>query len=216
LDSIAAEMMKKFGGTPAFKGYKPDEYTPPFASIICASVNEAIVHTPASEDVILKEGDIISVDIGMVYKGCYTDMARTVPVGKISQEVQQLLEVTKESLHRGIETVKAGNSVYDIGKAIQDYVQPYGYGIIRDLVGHGVGVEVHEEPPIPNYASRAMKKIILEEGMVIAIEPMLTLGGHDIEVLDDQWTIVTADRRWAAHFEHTVIVTKSGYDIATI
>ena len=215
LDVIAKKMILEHGGKPSFEGYKPDNHTPPFPSTLCTSRNAEIVHTPASKKVILEEGDIISIDVGMKYKDCYTDMARTVAVGTISSEDQELLKVTEKSLYKGIDVLKPGASVYDVGKAIQEYVDNFGYGIVRDLVGHGVGVDIHEDPAIPNFIMPGTESIIFKEGMVIAIEPMLTRGTHEIRVLGDQWTIETADKSNAAHFEHTIIITSDGYEIAT-
>lgn len=215
LDDIARALIKKYNGTSAFEGYQPDKSVIPFPSVICASVNDEIVHTPASHQRVLHEGDIIGIDIGLKYNGYFTDMARTIGVGNVSEEVSQLLDVTKKALFKGIEQVKPGNSIRSIGKAIEEYAKPFGYGIVRDLVGHGVGIDIHEEPTIPNYDVPHLDKIILKEGMVIAIEPMLNMGTHKIAFLEDGWTIVTRDGSLSAQFEHTVIVTRSGYEIAT-
>lgn len=216
LDMKARALIFEHGGVPAFEGYQPDKHTSPYPCTLCTSVNEEVVHTPASEKRVLKEGDIISIDVGMKYKECYTDMAKTVAVGSITKEEEALLEVTRKALNVGIQEVRPGASVYDIGRAIEEYVNPHGYGIVRDLVGHGVGVDIHEDPAVPNFIMPGTEHIKLKEGMVIAIEPMLTLGDYQIKVLSDDWTIVTRDGSKAAHFEHTVIVTANGYDIATV
>lgn len=216
LDAIAEKYIRDNGGVPSFKGYHPPGFDTPFPGTICASLNEQVVHGVPSHDEVLEEGDIISLDIGMVYKKCYTDMARTVAVGKIAPEVQALLDATQQSLMRAIEQVRPGNTVQDIGRAVEEYVKPLGYGIVRGLVGHGVGNAIWEEPQIPNYITRAAKKIELKEGMVIAIEPMLNLGTENVETLKDGWTISTQDGKLSAHFEHTIIITKDGYEIATL
>ncbi len=215
IDEFVEAEITKAGGRPSFKNYKPSPSEEPFASSICASVNDEVVHTPASEYV-LKEGDILTVDVGMEYKGMYTDTAKTTGVGVISQEDQALLDVTQKSLEAGIKAVKAGAAVADISKAVENYVNSQGkYGVIRSLVGHGVGYDVHEPPHIPNYYSPSHKHVELKAGMVIAIEPMITRGSHEIETLDDGWTIVTSDGSNAAHFEHTVVVTEAGVEIIT-
>ncbi|MDD2806946.1 MAG: type I methionyl aminopeptidase [Patescibacteria group bacterium] len=218
LDRMAEHLIIGAGGVPAFKHYTSDPSEPPFPSTICASVNDQLVHTPAS-DYVLKDGDILSIDIGMRYpgtgRGFYTDMATTVPIGKISATNRKLLKITKESLALGIKQVKPGNYVSDISKAVQDYVEANGYSVVRQLVGHGVGYEVHEEPRIPNYLDSRQPKVKLVTGMVIAIEPMVNIGGPAVKTLADGWTIVTDDGSWCAHFEHTVAVTKNGVEILT-
>ena len=183
---------------------------------MCSSVNEEVVHGFANAEKILRNGDIFTMDIGMVYKGCYTDTANTVAIGEISAETKKLMDVTRESLERGIAACYAGNTVADIGKAVENYTKSQGkYGIIRDLCGHGVGHAVHEEPMVLSFYQRSQKKWTLEPGVVIAIEPMLTLGTEHIETLDDDWTIVSADRSLSAHFEHTIIITDGKPIVAT-
>lgn len=216
LDKIAEDYIRAHGGEPSFKGYHPPGFDTAFPGTICASLNEQVVHGIPSYDEVLEDGDIISLDIGMVYKNCYTDMAKTVPVGNVDQKLLDLLRTTEKSLALAIEAVQPGNTVQDIGRAIEEYVKPLGYGIVRGLVGHGVGTAIWEEPQIPNYITRAAAKIELKPGMVIAIEPMLNIGSEDIETLNDGWTISTIDGRPSAHFEHTIIVTKDGHKIATI
>lgn len=217
IDRVAEKLIRECGGEPAFKGYRGYPAEPPFPTTICASVNNQLVHTPAGKYV-LQSGDILSIDIGMRYPaktGFFTDMAVTVPVGEITPEAEKLISVTKRSLALGIEQVKPGNYIEDISRSIQGYVEGEGFSIVRQLVGHGVGYAVHEEPRVPNYVTPKQPKFKLEPGLVIAIEPMVNIGSHDIETLDDGWTVVTADGSLAAHFEHTVVVTKEGFEILT-
>ena len=228
IDVAAEKMIIAVGGRPAFKGYKTRSADKPFPTTICASINEELVHGIAKKEAILKNGDIFTIDIGMEWPvsakaspgkpsgGFYTDTAVTVPIGKIPAKTRELLRVTQESLERGIEVIKPGNTIADIGRAIEDYIKSQGkYGIIRDLVGHGVGHAVHEEPRIPNYYDRNLDYIVLKPGMVVAIEPMVALGGWRVVTADDGWTIAMADGSLSAHFEHTIIVTKSGNVVAT-
>ncbi len=195
---------------PAFMGYQGF----PFA--LCCSVNEEIVHGFPSKDRILQEGDIVSVDMGVVYKGFYGDSARTFAVGAVSQEAQKLMDVTRESLHVGIEQAVPGNNLYDISAAIQSYVEGFGFGIVRRFVGHGIGSHLHEKPEIPNFVPKGMTGVPLKAGMVLAIEPMVTVGSYEVEVLDDKWTAVTKDRKLSAHFEHTIAVTSDGPIILSV
>lgn len=225
VDVAAEEMIVRAGGKPAFKNFKNHPKDTPFPSTICASINEELVHGIARKDVILKAGDIFKIDIGMEWpvgkdqtkSGYFTDTAITVVVGgKMSPEVKKLMEVTAESLEVGIRACKPGNSVADIGRAIQKYVESQGdYGIIRDLVGHGVGHAVHEDPRVPNYYDRSLEKFILKPGMVIAIEPMIALGNWEVETGPDGWTIVMSDGSMCAHFEHTVVIMEKGNKVAT-
>ena len=207
LDKLAEDYIRERGATPSFKGYDG------FPGTICASVNEEVVHgIPGKRK--LKEGDIISIDIGACYKGYHGDSAWTYPVGKISKEKQELLDNTEQSLFKGLAAIKAGNHVGDIGYAISRYADLKGLGVIRELVGHGVGTNVHEDPDVPNYGN-SHSGPLLKENMVIAVEPMLNMGTKEIFMLEDDWTIVTADDMPSAHFEHTVLVTKDGYEILT-
>lgn len=203
-EEICRKRCDEFNVRPAFLGYQGF----PFA--LCCSVNEEIVHGFPSEDRILKDGDIVSFDMGVVYKGFFGDSARTFPVGPITDEAQKLLDVTRESLMRGIEQAKPGNSLYDISAAVQEYVEGHGFGIVRRFVGHGIGARLHEKPEIPNFVPKGLSSLPLKAGMVLAIEPMVTLGDHEVEVLEDQWTAVTKDRKLSAHFEHTIAVTSDG------
>ena len=207
LDKLAEEYILKRGATPSFKGYDG------FPATICASVNNEVVHgIPGNR--VLKEGDIISLDIGACYKGYHGDSAWTYPVGKISEEKEYLLKHTEKSLFKGLEAVHDGCHVGDIGYAVSKYASEHNLGVVRELVGHGVGTDVHEEPDVPNYGARHVGPV-LKEGMVIAVEPMLNLGTRRVYILENGWTIITADDKPSAHFEHTVLVTKNGYEILT-
>ena len=189
---------------PAFLGYQGFPYA------LCCSLNEEIVHGFPSKDRILEEGDIVSFDMGVVYKGFFGDSARTFAVGKVANETQKLMDVTRESLHVGIEQAVPGNNLYDISAAIQSYVEGFGFGIVRRFVGHGIGSHLHEKPEIPNFVPKGMTGIPLKAGMVLAIEPMVTVGTYEVEVLEDNWTAVTKDRKLSAHFEHTIAITSDG------
>ena len=207
LDKVAFEYIKDQGGHPSFKGFNG------FPFSLCISVNENVVHGfPGAYE--LKEGDIVSVDCGVYYKGCHSDCAYTYPVGDISDDIRKLLEVTKKSLYVGIEQVAKGKRIGDIGFSIQSFVENHGYTIIRELVGHGVGKELHESPEVPNYGKRG-KGIKLKKGMVLAIEPMVNMGKRNVVQENDGWTIRTKDRLPSAHFEHTVTVTDNGAEIIT-
>ncbi|MCX6785306.1 MAG: type I methionyl aminopeptidase [Candidatus Komeilibacteria bacterium] len=209
LDSLARKLILDYGATPSFENFGE----PPYPAVLCASNNEGIVHCiPDNEK--LKEGDILGLDLGIWYQGLCTDMAITVPVGKVSAAAKKLLKVTQKSLELAIQQVKPDKTIGDIGYAVQTYVEQNGFGVVRRLVGHGVGYGVHEEPRIPNFGKPGQGQV-LKEGMVIAIEPMVTAGHFEIEVLANNWNIVTADRSLAAHFEHTVAVTKNGCEILT-
>lgn len=222
IDTQAEKMIRAVGARPAFKGYKTHVSDRPFPATVCISLNTELVHGIPKRGVKLKDGDIISLDIGMEWpyskkeKGVYTDTAITVAVGTIPAKTQKLMDVTRESLERGIRAAQPGNSVASIGKAVQEYVQSQGkYGIVRDLVGHGVGYTVHEEPYVPNYYDPTLESILLKPGMVIAIEPMISIGGWKVKTMDDGWTIKMSDNSLSAHFEHTVIITEDGNVVAT-
>ncbi len=230
IDAKAEEMIIKAGGRPAFKGYKTSSADRPFPATICASFNNEIVHGIPRKERILTDGDIFSIDIGMEWpgksskfkvqssrsRGVFTDTAVTVMIGEMPEKVQKLVTVTKQALEEGIKAAQPGNSVAAIGRAVENYVKSQGkYGIVRDLVGHGVGHQVHEDPHIPNYYDPALESIILQPGMVIAIEPMISLGGWQVETMDDGWTIRMKDKSMCAHFEHTVIITDKGNIVAT-
>lgn len=207
LDSLAEKYIRNQGATPSFKGYGG------FPASICTSINDAVVHG-IPNDYKLQDGDIISIDIGACYKGYHGDSAWTYAIGKIDAATTHLLEHTLESLYKGLEQVKAGNHVGDIGYAIEKYAKEHQLSVIRELVGHGVGKNIHEKPDIPNYGNPHTGPVLVS-GMVIAIEPMLNLGKRHVVILDDEWTIVTRDGSLSAHYEHTVLVTDSGYLILT-
>lgn len=201
IDKIGEEMIRSYNCIPSFLGYGG------FPGSICVSVNEQVVHGIPSKKTILKEGDIVSLDAGVIYKGYHSDAARTYGVGQISPEAAKLIEVTRQSFFEGIKFAKEGCHLYEISNAIADYNEKFGYGVIRDLVGHGIGTELHEDPEVPNFRQerRGMK---LYEGMTLAIEPMVAAGGYAVRTLDDDWTTVTADNSLSAHYENTVLITK--------
>jgi methionyl aminopeptidase len=208
LDLKAEDVIVGLGGVPAFKNYEG------FPKSICTSVNEEVIHGIPKKSRILKDGDIISIDIGVIYKGYYADSAVTYAVGHISDELKQLLKVTEEALYKGIEMAIPGNYVSDISHAIESFVKPYGYGIVESFTGHGIGRSLHEEPQVLNYGS-PKKGAILKQGMTICIEPMLNLKSKDVVVLKDGWTVVTSDLKPSAHFEHMIVITRSGNEILT-
>jgi methionyl aminopeptidase len=209
LERAAEKKMKELGAKPAFKGYYD------YPCVLCTSVNDEIVHGIPSEKRLLEEGDIVSVDCGVVLDGYYGDAAITLPVGKdVTPALHKLLEVTEASLYRGIEAAMAGNTVGDVGAAVQAHVEANGFSVVREFVGHGIGTRLHEEPQVPNFGMRGHGPK-LREGMVIAIEPMVNSGKPGTRVLDDKWTAVTADGSYSAHFEHCVAVTKDGPVILT-
>ena len=211
LDKVADEFIRDHGAIPTFKGF-PNPYGEPFPAAICTSVNDVVVHGIPSDDVVLHEGDIISVDCGTLLNGYNGDSAYTFMVGEVDEAVKQLLEVTKQSLYLGIEQAVPGKHVGDIGAAIQAHCEAHGYGIVRELTGHGIGKEMHEAPQIPNYGMRG-NGVMLKAGMCIAIEPMVTLGSRNIGMLPDRWSIVTRDHQVAAHFEHTIAVRKGKAEV---
>lgn len=211
LDKIAEEFIRDHGAVPTFKNF-PNPYGGPFPASICTSVNEVVVHGIPSKNTVLKDGDIISIDCGTLLDGYCGDSAYTFCVGEVKPEVKQLLKVTRDSLYKGIEQAVAGNHVGDIGSAIQDYCEGFGYGVVRELTGHGIGREMHEAPQIPNYGSRG-NGVMLKAGMCIAIEPMITMGDRKIWMLPDKWSIVTRDNQLAAHFEHTIAIRKGKAEI---
>ena len=208
LDRFAESRCKELGVISAFKGYHG------FPATVCISVNDEVVHGIPSPKRLLKDGDIVGLDFGVSYEGWYGDSARTVPVGQVSPEAKKLIEVTRESLNRGIQECLDGLHVQDIGHAVQNYVEGFGYGVVREFVGHGIGRALHEKPSVPNYGARG-KGLQLKAGMVLAIEPMVNAGGREVKVLQDGWTAVTVDRSLSAHFEHTVAITRNGPEILT-
>lgn len=213
LDKFAEETILKSGARPSFKGYRPWGVSSPYPSSLCASINDAVVHGLPS-DYKLKDGDVISLDLGMEWQGLFVDAAVTVSVGQPLPEVKRFLEISKKSLEIGIEQASLGNHIGDIGAVIQEYVEKAGFSIIRELVGHGVGESVHEPPQIPNFGRAGSGPLILE-GMVLAIEPMIAMGHHEVYLEKDGWSWKTKDKSLAAHFEHTILVTKDGPEILT-
>jgi methionyl aminopeptidase len=204
LEGVAEEKIKELGAKPAFKGYYD------YPCVLCTSVNNEIIHGIPSEKRILKDGDILSIDCGVVLDGYYSDSAVTVPVGKeLAPQLKKLLDVTEASLKKAIAEVKLGKTVGDIGASVQEYVEANGFSVVREFVGHGIGTRMHEEPQVPNFGTRG-HGIRLREGMVLAIEPMVNIGKPGARVLDDKWTAVTEDGSYSAHFEHTVAVTRNG------
>lgn len=210
LEEVARDMCATYRVKPAFLGYCGY----PFA--LCCSVNEQVVHGFPSSSRLLQEGDIVSCDMGVVYEGFVGDAARTFPCGKVSAEAQRLMDVTEESLYIGIKQATVGNGLYAIGAAIQQYVESQGFGVVRQFVGHGVGARMHEKPEVPNFAPLGTLGMPLAAGMTIAIEPMVTVGSYEVKVLDDKWTAVTVDGKWAAHFEHSIAITADGPRILSI
>jgi len=202
LDRYADEQARKRGARPAFKGYRG------YTHSLCTSVNDVVVHGIPSERV-LEEGDILSLDFGIYYQGYYGDAALTVPVNGVSETAQRLMQVTEESLYRGIEQARAGNRLGDISAAVQECVEAAGFSVVRDFVGHGIGKSLHEDPQIPNYGVRG-KGVELKPGMVLAIEPMVNEGTYEVRVMSDGWTVRTADGKLSAHFEHSVVITENG------
>lgn len=209
IDRICEEMIRSYGCIPSFLNYEG------YPASVCVSVNDEVVHGIPSKYRIIQEGDIVSLDTGVIYKGYQSDAARTHGIGPISEEAALLIERTKQSFFEGARMAKAGNHLNDIGRAIEKSVQPYGYGVVRDLCGHGIGKDMHEEPEIPNFRTfrRGLK---LKAGMTLAIEPMINLGTYAVKWKDDGWTVVTQDRSLSAHYENTVLVTENGPEILSL
>ena len=208
LDQLAEKLIHQKGAKPAFKGYQG------FPACLCASINHEVVHGIPSKKRKLEAGDLMKLDFGVIYKGYFGDSARTVPVGKVTAEAQALLDATRESLYAGIHAMQPGNRLGDIGAAVQRHAEGKGFSVVRDFVGHGIGKKLHEQPQVPNFGqpNTGMK---LRPGMVLAVEPMVNAGTFEVEVLEDEWTAVTADRKLSAHFEHTILITEEGPDILT-
>lgn len=214
LDAIAEKMMRDAGGEPSFKGYKVHG-APPFSSAICACLDDEVVHAPADPNRKIQDGQLLKLDLGLRYKGLCTDMAGTVAVGKVDEKLRELSRVTREALLIGIEKAKEGNWISDIGKAVDKHVRRHGYTTVKDLVGHGVGKKVHEDPPVPNYHDRSLEPVKISRGLVIAIEPMVNVGAEDVYTKDDDWTIATSDESHSAHWEATIAITAQGTEILT-
>ena len=209
IDHMGEEMIRSFGCIPNFLNYNG------YPASICVSVNNEVVHGIPSKKRIIQEGDIVSLDAGLIYQGYHSDAARTHAVGEISKEARQLIDVTRQSFFEGIKYAKAGNHLHDISAAIQAYAESYGYGVVRELTGHGIGRHLHEDPAIPNFkpVGRGIK---LRPGMTLAIEPMINMGRPDVEWLDDDWTVVTADGSLSAHYENTILITEGEPEILTL
>lgn len=209
IDRLGEKIIRSYGCIPSFKNYNG------YPASICVSVNDEVVHGIPTKKRIIQEGDIVSLDAGLIYKGYHSDAARTHAVGKISSDAQKLIDVTRQSFFEGIKMAKAGNHLHDISNAIDAYVSQFGYGIVRDLVGHGIGTQLHEDPQIPNFAQKR-RGIRLEPGMTLAIEPMINMGRADVEWLDDDWTVVTEDGSLSAHYENTILITEGEPEILTL
>lgn len=209
IDIMGDKLIRELGCIPNFRDYHG------YPASICTSVNDEVVHGIPNKHRILQEGDIISLDAGLIYKGYHSDAARTHAVGKVSAEAKKLMDVTKQSFFEGIKMAKAGNHLHDISNAIDAYVSQFGYGIVRDLVGHGIGTALHEDPQIPNFAQKR-RGIKLQAGMTLAIEPMINMGRADVEWLDDDWTVVTEDGSLSAHYENTILITEGEPEILTL
>ncbi|MCI9067931.1 MAG: type I methionyl aminopeptidase [Lachnospiraceae bacterium] len=209
VDRIGEEIIRSYGCIPSFLNYNG------FPASVCVSINDEVVHGIPSSKRRLREGDIVSLDTGLIYKGYQSDAARTHGIGEIGKEAAKLIEVTRQSFFEGIKYAKPGNHLNDIGKAIQRYCEGFGYGVVRDLVGHGIGREMHEDPEIPNF-DMGRRGIRLRAGMTLAIEPMINMGRYDVEWTEDDWTVVTADGSLSAHYENTILITRDGPEILSL
>lgn len=214
IDHLAEKLIREAGGIPIFKGYNAGSGRP-FPASLCVSLNNEVVHGIPSAKRVIHEGDLLKLDIGMRFEGMVSDMARTMAVGSVSPEAQQLLAVTEESLNRGIAALRPGERISAYARAVQSYVETNGFSVVRDLVGHGVGHELHEDPQVPNYTSRHMHDFVLEQGMTLALEPMINQGTYAVRIAPDDWTFITSDGKWSAHFEDTVVITAEGAEILT-
>ena len=208
-DNMGEEIIRSYGCIPSFKNYNG------YPASICVSVNDEVVHGIPHKEHFLDEGDIVSLDAGVIYKGYHSDAARTYGIGEIDDDAKKLIEVTRQSFFEGIKFAKAGNHLNDISAAIQKYAESFGFGVVRDLVGHGIGSHLHEDPEIPNFA-RKRKGILLQPGMTLAIEPMITEGSYEVVWLDDDWTVMTEDGGWAAHYENTILITEGEPEILSL
>ena len=209
LDKIGEEMIRSLGCTPNFLNYNG------FPASFCISLNDEVVHGIPSHSKVIQEGDLVKIDAGLIYKGYHSDAARTYAVGEVSPEARQLMDVTKQSFFEGIKQAKAGNHLYDISAAIGDYAESFGYGVVRDLVGHGIGTHLHEDPQIPNFRQHR-PGLRLMPGMTLAIEPMINIGRADVEFMDDDWTVVTQDGTLSAHYENTILITDGEPELLTL
>lgn len=209
IDHMGEEIIRSYGCIPSFKNYNG------YPASICVSVDDEVVHGIPHKEHFLDEGDIVSLDAGVIYKGYHSDAARTYGIGEIDDDAKKLIEVTRQSFFEGIKFAKAGNHLNDISAAIQKYAESFGFGVVRDLVGHGIGSHLHEDPEIPNFA-RKRKGILLQPGMTLAIEPMITEGSYEVVWLDDDWTVMTEDGGWAAHYENTILITEGEPEILSL
>lgn len=209
IDRLGERMIRSFGCIPSFKNYNG------YPASICVSVNDEVVHGIPNKHRILQEGDIVSLDAGVIWNGYHSDAARTHKVGEVSPKAEKLIQVTRQSFFEGIKFAKAGNHLNDISSAIQKYAESFGYGVVRDLVGHGIGTNLHEDPEVPNF-SQTRKGILLKPGMTLAVEPMITAGRYDVVWLDDDWTVVTDDGSLAAHYENTILITDGEPEILSL
>ena len=209
IDRLGEKIIRSYGCIPSFKNYNG------YPASICVSVNDEVVHGIPNRHRILKEGDIVSLDAGVIYQGYHSDAARTWAIGEVTPEAKQLMEVTKQSFFEGIKFAKPGYHLNDISTAIQSYAESFGYGVVRDLVGHGIGTHLHEDPEVPNFAMKR-KGILLRPGMTLAIEPMINAGGPEVVWMDDDWTVVTEDGSLSAHYENTILITESEPEILTL
>lgn len=209
IDRLGEEIIRSYGCIPSFLGYNG------YPGSICVSINDEVVHGIPSEHRFIREGDIVSLDAGVIYRGYHSDAARTHAVGRISKEAQELIRVTRECFFEGIKYAKAGNHLFDISSAIGRYASERGYGVVRDLCGHGIGTALHEAPEIPNYEMKR-KGVLLKAGMTLAIEPMINIGGWEVDWLEDDWTVVTRDHSLSAHYENTVLITDEGPKLLTL
>lgn len=209
IDHMGEEIIRSYGCIPSFKNYNG------YPASICVSVNDEVVHGIPHKEHFLDEGDIVSLDAGVIYKGYHSDAARTYGIGEIDDDAKKLIEVTRQSFFEGIKFAKAGNHLNDISAAIQKYAESFGFAVVRDLVGHGIGSHLHEDPEIPNFA-RKRKGILLQPGMTLAIEPMITEGSYEVVWLDDDWTVMTEDGGWAAHYENTILITEGEPEILSL
>lgn len=209
LDAYAEKRIREMGATPSFKGYQG------FPASICASINHEVVHGIPNTRKVIRDGDVLKVDTGAYFQGFHGDSCITIAVGQVTDEAAKLIQVAEEALYKGIEQVKDGNFIMDLAGAIQDHVEANGFVVVEDFTGHGVGRNLHEEPSVFNYRTREMKNVKLREGMTLAIEPILNAGSKQVKILPDRWTAVTVDNALSAQFEHTVLVTKTGYEILT-
>ncbi len=214
IDALAERMICDAGCEPAFKGYGGGNGEDAFPATICFSLNEGIVHGIPSERVIC-DGDVVKIDIGLCYKGYYADMARTFLIGTVSEEARKLAEVTRKAFFKGIATIKNGSTLYDYAYAVQKYVEGNNFSLVKNLVGHGIGKQLHEAPQIPNYVGKEMQNFIFKEGMTVAIEPMVNVGRDETQIANDGWTFETVDGSLSAHYENTILVTAHGVEILT-